>query len=333
MFEHQLDQPEVHALMRELRAVVDRYPGRVLIGETDQVAYLGAGRDELDLTFNFPLMRSSFLSPGVVRRNQLARWASIPEGAWDANTLGNHDEPRVRSRAPAGADDLAAARLSAVLLLTLPGTPFLYYGEEIGMTDLLLGDPGQFRDTWGTWLHRAAVEELGLPDAEALEVAARHGRDKSRTPMQWSAAPNGGFCPDGVTPWLPVNPNHAAAINVAEQRADPRSLWQLYRRLIHLRRSRPALSRGDCTFLDTGSADVLAYRRSAAGDACVIVLNMAGDERSVRLDLADGLLSTVLSTADRPEAEDARHGLRLAAWEAFVAAPIAEPKADLLGQT
>src|SRR4051794_19497056 len=206
MFARQLDQPEVHALMRELRGVVDAYPDRVLIGETDQVAYLGSGEDELDLVFDFPLMRSSWLKPDAVRRHLVGRWAAIPDGGWDAITLGNHDEPRVGGRFARGADDLRIARLAAALVLTLPGTPFLYYGEEIGMTDLLLEDPGDFRDNWGLWLLRAAADELGLSPSEALEVAARHGRDKARTPMQWSSAPNAGFSPPGIVTWLPVNP-------------------------------------------------------------------------------------------------------------------------------
>ena len=318
MFEHQLDQPEVHQLMRDLRAVVTEYPDRVLIGETDQVAYLGSGDDELDLVFNFPLMRWSFLAPDAVRRNQVERWASIPAGAWDANTLGNHDEPRVRSRAPAGVNDLAAARLSAALVLTLPGTPFLYYGEEIGMTDLLLDDATRFRDNWGRWLHRAAVDELGMTAAEAVEVAARHGRDKARTPMQWSSAPNGGFSPDGVSPWLPVNPNHAAGVNVADQREDPGSLWQFYRRLIRVRRDHPALTRGDCVLLDTGMPDVLAFVRSAGGDVCVVVLNLAGDERSVPLDLPGGALLTLCSSRERAATPGAGADLRLAAWEVYI---------------
>ena len=119
-----------------------------------------------------------------------------------------------------GADELATARLAAALVLTLPGTPFLYYGEEIGMADLLLDDAGQFRDNWGLWLHRAAASELGLSAVEAIDVAARHGRDKGRTPMQWSNAPNAGFSPEGSATWLPVHPNYAEGVNVADQLDD-----------------------------------------------------------------------------------------------------------------
>jgi alpha-glucosidase len=320
MFDRQLDQPEVHGLMRELRAVVDSYPDRVLIGETDQVAYYGSGNDELHLAFNFPLMRSSPLAPASIQANQVERWAAIPAGAWDAVTLGNHDEPRVRTRVSRDADELSTARLAAALVLTLPGTPFLYYGEEIGMADLLLDDATKFRDNWGRWLHRAAVTELGLSADEAIDVAARHGRDKCRTPMQWSNAPNAGFSPEGSTTWLPVHPNHAQGVNIAEQLDDDGSLLQFYRLLIRTRRSQPALSRGDCTLLSTDDPDVLAYVRATDEGSCVVVLNMAGRERSVRLDLPRRNLRLLCSSRNRPSNEDTGADLRLTAYEAYVAA-------------
>ncbi len=319
LFAHQLDQPEVHDLMRELRAVVDAYPDRVLIGETDQVAYYGARSDELHLVFNFPLMRVARLTPAAVRSNQVRRWAAMPAGAWPANTLGNHDEPRVRGRDAGDPDDLATARLWAALVLTLPGTPFLYYGEEIGMTDLLVGDAGQLRDSWGRWLHRAALDELGLPAADALDLAARHGRDKSRTPMQWSGAANGGFSPGDRTTWLPVHAGHALGVNVAAQREDPGSLLHFYRRLIRARRRHPALTRGDCTLLSTDDPDALVYLRSADGARCLVVLGMSDRERSIALDLPATRLRVLLSTRDRPPTDELPGDLRLGAREVYVA--------------
>jgi alpha-glucosidase len=319
MFARQLDQPEVHGLMRELRAVVDAYPDRVLIGETDQVAYCGSNNDELHLVFDFPLMRSSWLTADIVRRHLIERWAAIPEGGWDAITLGNHDEPRVRGRHGTGTDDLATARLSAALALTLPGTPFLYYGEEIGMTDLLLHDAALFRDNWGLWLHRAAADELGLSASEALEVAARHGRDKARTPMHWSSSPNAGFSPPGIPTWLPVHANHAAGINVAEQREDPGSLLRFYRRLLEARRRHDALVRGDCILLDTDASDSLAFLRSVDGRSCLVVLNMSPRDQAVELDLPDGELHLLVSSRERPPVQDARAALRLEPYEAYVA--------------
>ncbi len=319
IFARQLDQPEVHELMRDLRAVVDQYPGRVLIGETDQVAYYGSAGDELHLVFNFPLMRTSWLRPDAVRRLLVERWAAIPEGAWAANTLGNHDEPRVRSRLESGGRDLATARLAAALVLTLPGSPFLYYGEEIGMTDLLLDDAGRFRDNWGRWLHRAALEELGLSEADAVDLAARHGRDKSRTPMQWSNAPNAGFSPDGTVTWLPVSGTYAEGINVDDQRDDPGSLLEFYRRLIRVRRRHRPLRCGDCTLLNTDAEGHLAFRRSAAGETCVVVLNMTDRDQAIRLDLPPGTLRVLLSSRDRPPVQDAGGEIDLGAHEVYVA--------------
>jgi alpha-glucosidase len=306
--------------MRELRAVVDTYGDRVLIGETDQVAYYGSGGDELDLVFNVGLMQTRTLAPASVRANLVARWTAIPEGSWDAVTLGNHDEPRVRTRLACGADDLAAARLAAALVLTLPGTPILYYGEEIGMTDLMLDDASQFRDNWGLWLHRAAVGELGLSAVEAIDVAARHGRDKSRTPMQWSNAPNAGFSPEGTPTWLPVHPSYADGVNVADQLEDAGSLLRFYRRLVEVRRGHASLSRGDCTLLNMDDPDVLAYVRAADGASCVVVLNMVGSERSVRLDLPGRTLRLLCASRSRSPTEETGVELRLAPYDVYIAA-------------
>ncbi len=319
MLARQLDQPEVHGLMRELRALIDAYPGRALIGETDQVSYYGTGDDELHLVFDFGLMRSSSLSADVVRRHLVERWAGIPEGGWDGITLGNHDEPRVRSRLRATMEELPAARLAAALVLTLPGTPFLYYGEEIGMTDLRFDDPAQFRDNWGRWLYRAAADELGLSAAEALDLADRHGRDKARTPMQWSDAPNGGFSPPDVATWLPVNPDHAAGINVADQREDPSSLLGFYRRLIATRRHHDALARGDCEFLDTDETDCLAYLRSVEGRSCLVMLNMGARELEIGLALPGDELRVLVAGTAHPPSQDARAVVRLGAYEPYVA--------------
>src|SRR5439155_16033142 len=135
LWRFQLDQPGVHELMQELRVLVDEYPGdRVLVGEDEDVAYHGTGDDELHLVFNFPLMRAGTLTPAHVRANQAERLSKLPHGAWPCNTLGNHDSPRVWSRYGDGVHDAELARLHLALLLALKGTPFLYNGEEIGIT-------------------------------------------------------------------------------------------------------------------------------------------------------------------------------------------------------
>lgn len=288
MFRYQHSRPEVHDLMRELRALVETYDGdRVLVGEDDNLAYCRDG--ELHMVFNFPLMRTQRLTPAWVRRNQRERLralARISPHAWPCNTLGNHDSPRVYSRYGDGVHDAELARLHLTLLLTLRGTPFLYNGEEIGMSDLMLTDIRRFRDVLGVWFYQAQVDELGVPPDIALERAARLTRDKCRTPMQWANAPNGGFCPAGVEPWLPVNPNYAQGVNVAEQERDPASLLNFYRRALRLRRETPALVEGDYMPVAPYARNYLAFYRRTERQTCLVVLNFS--ERPLALRATGG---------------------------------------------
>ncbi len=286
MFQHQVDQPGVHELMQELRALVDEFGERLLVGETDDLSYHGNGEDELHMVFNFPLMHSKRLTPARVRANQarrLSTLANISPQAWPCNTFGNHDSSRTHNRFGDGQHDAQLARLHLALLLTLRGTPFLYNGEEIGMSDLLLSDIQQFRDMLGIWLYHAEIDELGLSPEQALQDAARLSRDKCRTPMQWANAPNAGFGPPGVETWLPVNPNYATGVNVADQEADPASLLNFYRAFLRLRKHNPALIIGDYTQLAPRSRDVLAFVRRAPHQACLVALNFAPQNSHLRL--------------------------------------------------
>ncbi len=288
MFRYQWGGPGLHDLMKELRALVDEYPGdRLLVGEDDNIDYMGNGDDELHLVFNFPLMRTERLTPGWVRKNQaerLARLDALPTRGWPCNTLGNHDSPRLRTRYGDGLHDLQLARLHLALLLTLRGTPFLYNGEEIGMTDLLITDPSNLRDTMATWYYRALVEDLGVPPAEAALRAGRMSRDKNRTPMQWRNAPNGGFCPPEATPWLPVNPNYAEGVNVEEQDADPASLLNFYRRMLAVRQATPALVEGEYRPVHERARTYLAFLRQTASQTVLVILNDSNRRR--RLDFS-----------------------------------------------
>ena len=298
LYEYQVGQPETHELMRSLRALINEYQDRVLVGEDDDIAYYGDGHNELHLLFNFPLMRTERLTPAWVRANQQARLTALPLGAWPCNTLGNHDSERVFSHYGDGQNDAAIARLSLALMLTLRGTPFLYNGEEIGMTDLLLSDIHQFRDQLGIWVYQIEVEVLGTPPEEAVLLAAHAGRDKSRTPMQWSDAPNAGFSPAGVETWLPVNPNYAQGVNVASQLADPDSLLNFYRRLLRMRKQTPALIAGDYTPLHEDAPDYLAFLRSSTADrqTCLVVLNMSDQAHTLRFDLGTDTARLVFSS-------------------------------------
>jgi alpha-glucosidase len=321
LLHHQLHQPGLHELMKELRALVDTYPGdRVLLAEDEDVAYHGSGDDELHLVFNFPLMRTARLTPAHVRANQRARLASLPAGAWPCNTLGNHDSPRTLSRYGDGAHDAALARLHLALLLTLRGTPVLYNGEEIGMADLLVESAEDLRDTTAIKQYRRMTEALGVPQHEALRTVAVTTRDTCRSPMQWSGASNAGFCPPKVRPWLPVHANHAAGVNVADQERDPNSLLAFYRRMLRLRRATPALVAGDYRELEAGDEDVLAFLRhdGASGQVCLVTLNFSAGARRVTLDVA-GRQARLLTRTEPEVVEPTQAGFDLVPFEAAVA--------------
>ncbi|MFZ1239219.1 MAG: alpha-glucosidase [Anaerolineae bacterium] len=322
MYQHQVDQPGVHALMSDLRTMIDAYPGAMLVGETDDIAYMGNGHNELHLVFNFPLMQTERLTPAWVRANQAARLTALPAGGWPCNTLGNHDSSRVYTRFGNGKHDAALARLSAALVLTLQGTPFLYNGEEIGMTDLLLDDVSQFRDLLGLQLYQMAHAEFGLPAEVAVAHAAHHGRDKCRTPLQWTPAPQAGFCPPSVQPWLPVNPNAAQVVNVAEQADDPASLLNFYRRLLAVRRQTPALQTGAYVPLHESADTYLAFLRQLdqPETSCLVVLNMADQAQDLTFDLAAGQVQCLFSSHERPAGPQALRHLTLAPFEVFIGA-------------
>ena len=295
MFKNQLGQPGIHELMKELRSILDEYDGdRMLVGEDDDVTYQGNGEDELSMVFNFPLMRTDQLNPEWIRKNQQERMAALakvsPE-AWACNTLGNHDCSRIYTRYSASQNggnadhDAKLARINLATILTLRGTPFLYNGEEIGMTDTLILDPARLRDTMATWYYDRLVNKLKVEPSQAALRAAAMSRDKNRTPQQWRNAPNGGFCPAEVTPWLPVNPNYAKGVNVQEQEKDPASLLTFYRRLLRIRKATPALVEGDYQPIHETEEDVLAFLRSTPEQKVLVLLNFS--EEQVPQDLSD----------------------------------------------
>jgi alpha-glucosidase len=260
--------PEVHQLFREVRAMLNTYSAerpRMAVGEIhlfdwpDWVKFYGATLDELHMPFNFAFLRTTF-SGHAVRAVVDGLEAALPPGAWPNYVLGNHDEPRIATRF--GPE---RARLAMLLLLTLRGTPTLYYGDELGMTDAAIA-PDQVRDPWGL-----RVPGLGL------------GRDPQRTPMQWSAGPNAGFAAAGVPTWLPLAADYERT-NVAEELRDPRSMLTLTRALLQLRRAAPALTVGAYQPVDPTPEPVFAFRREVPGQRMLLALNFGPAEQT--LDLA-----------------------------------------------
>jgi alpha-glucosidase len=317
---YQVQQPGVHELMQDLRALLDTYPGdRVLVGEDEEVAYHGSGDDELHLVFNFPLLRVQRLTPAHIRVNQALRLAELPPGAWPCNTLGNHDSPRAWSRYGDRANDAALARLHLALMLTLKGTPFLYNGEEIGMADLELTDLSQVRDTMALSQYRSLLADLGMTPEKAFQVVVEITRDRCRSPMQWANAPNAGFSPAGVNTWLPVHQNYTQGVNVAEQAGDPNSLLSFYRRLLALRRATPALIAGEYTVLHQDAEDYLAFTRTTAEQTVLVALNFSERPQTLALAPEQSRTRMLFSSATRPSANDNPAQLVLAPFEVYIA--------------
>jgi alpha-glucosidase len=274
------DRPETLRAVARMRALADRYPDRLLIGELylpieRLVAYYGENGSGVHLPSNFHLILAEWHGRCVAELIA-AYEAALPPRAWPNWVLGNHDRHRVATRV-----GVAQARVAAMLLLTLRGTPTLYYGDEIGMCDVEI-PPEQVQDPW-----EKNVPGLGL------------GRDPERSPMQWDAGRNAGFTTG--RPWLPVAVD-AGRVNVARQRGDPASILTLHRRLLALRRERAALAVGAYEPLDA-AGDVLAFVRRAGGDRCLVALNLGSSvqELAVPSALQGGrvLISTHLDREGR----------------------------------
>jgi alpha-glucosidase len=253
------DQPEVHDVIRKMRGVIEQYDDRLLIGEiylpiNRLVTYYGEELSGVHLPFNFQLIVLPWDPLRIF--NAINEYeASVPEGAWPNWVLGNHDKPRIAARA-----GRAQARVAAVLLLTLRGTPTLYYGDELGMENVNI-PADSVQDP-----HEKNVPGLGL------------GRDPERTPMQWNSSNNAGFT-DGE-PWLPLAEDYRD-YNVEQEKRDPGSFLNLYKRLLDSRRNHAALSVGRFVPIH-GDEDIIAYQRIHKTEQFLVVLNFKNETKHFR---------------------------------------------------
>ncbi|MBI4526857.1 MAG: DUF3459 domain-containing protein [Deltaproteobacteria bacterium] len=254
------DLPEVQDIVQKMRSALDEYDERMMVGEIylpveRLIAYYGASGKGAHLPFNFQLIGLPWKARDIA--NAIERYeALLPSYAWPNWVLGNHDKPRIATRVGA-----AQARVAAMLLLTLRGTPTMYYGDEIGMHNVPI--PGeQVQDPY-----EKNVPGLGL------------GRDPERTPMQWSGEEHAGFTTG--RPWLPPAEDFES-VNVAVERKSPNSILNLYHRLIQLRRAEPALSVGDSAPLPA-EEDLMAYVRKAHERSLLIVLNLGARARNFNM--------------------------------------------------
>jgi alpha-glucosidase len=289
------DRPEVHDVIAEMRRVADDFPDRVLIGEIylpleRLVAYYGRDLAGVHLPFNFSLLSASWHAPSIARL--IAEYeAALPAGGWPNWVLGNHDRPRIASRV--GSDQ---ARIAAMLLLTLRGTPTIYYGDEIAMKQVAIA-PDRLRDPL----------EKNVPGL-AL------GRDGCRTPMRWDGAACAGF--STAEPWLPLD-GMSGASSVAAQRRDKGSMYQLHRRLIELRRARTALSLGGYGSV-RADGNLLLFTRELGRERILVALNFSGEATAASLASGELAGRLLLSSAGDREDEPIRGNIKLRPHEGIV---------------
>lgn len=256
--------PAVHDVFKEFRQLLDGYSkdsprysvGEIHVFDWKKWASYYGNNDELHMPFNFSLLVTPWQAKDI-RRDIGELEASLPDGAWPNYVMGNHDEPRIATRL-----GLERARQAAMVLLTLRGTPTLYYGDELGMTDVPIPKDKQ-QDPFG-------IRVPGL------------GRDPNRTPMQWDSLVSAGFTNEGANPWLPVSENYKNN-NVEQELKDPMSILNLYRALLEYRRSSKALSEGSYQVVDAKVEDSYVFLRKSDDQKILVAINFS--DKKINLDL------------------------------------------------
>ena len=305
------NQPDLAGFLIELRAIVDAEPGRMTVGELfdDRVEVAARYAEPRHLMFDFGLLAQSWDAARIAAAVERVEAAFGPD-RWPAVVLSNHDQPRSATRWGRGADRDAIAKAAAVLLLTLRGTPFLYYGEEIGLGD--------------SRVKRAEI--VDPPARRYWPLPLWWNRDQCRAPMPWGRGPNAGF--SAGRPWLPLATD-AGTRNVAAQAADPDSVLATYRRLLAWRRTQPALQTGTFRWL-ARTPHGLSYAREGEAETVVVAINFRGTETELAIEgwpAGEGwqvAYSSAGAGSDRspiPRVGGAGPRLRLAAREAVVLVP------------
>jgi oligo-1,6-glucosidase len=326
--------PRVHEFLREMHDEVLRRYDIMTVGEGVGIRpdeandYVGRDRNELDLIFHFDhawidRADSDLFTPRAWTLPELKRTVSrwdeaVGTRGWLSSYLGNHDLPRMVSRF--GNDERyrrPAAKLLATLVCTLRGTPTLYQGDELGMTNVPFRSIDDYRDVQSTNHYQAAVA-AGRDPQQALGVLARMSRDHARTPMQWSDDEHAGFTTG--TPWIMVHPNHRT-INVQHERDDAHSTLRYHRELIQLRKDHPALTYGAYEPFALDDRTVWMYRRRGADETLLVVLNFA-EAPLTFFDATDAVPDaaklTLLLSNYAAEIPDTTEQLRLRPYEARV---------------
>ncbi|MFT5064422.1 MAG: oligo-1,6-glucosidase [Reinekea sp.] len=304
---HYFEGPDMHRFIQDIHR--ETLAGRdvMTVGESWAVTpdtaldYCGKDRFELDMVFNFNHIQAGWdpekgrFGPSqfdlVTHKMILSEWqAALADDGWNSLYLSNHDLPRPVSHY---GDDVQyrerSAKMLALVMYLMKGTPFIFQGEEIGMTNVFYDRIDQFRDieTLGQYPDQIAA---GVSEADFIAGANAHGRDNARTPMQWDASAMAGFT-DGQ-PWIDVNPNYVD-VNVAHDRAQPNSVFRFYQDLIDLRRRSATIQDGSFKLIAESNSKIFAYERELNGEQIYVFGNFSDDV--VQIESPYGLDSTAVT--------------------------------------
>ena len=322
--------PHLHPYLQEMHR--ETLAGRdvLTVGESWNVTretaldFCGRDRGELDMVFQFAHVvegwdpvhgkfRPRPFDLAAFKRVLFDWQRALAEDGWNALFLSNHDLPRQVSKyGDDGRFRVRSATALATAMHLMKGTPFIYQGEEIGMTNVAFDRIEQFRDIETLQLYDEQLAK-GVSEAAFIAGANANGRDNARTPVQWTDGPQAGFT--SGTPWIEVNPNYKA-INVASDRADPNGVFQHYRTLIRLRRERPVVQHGRFRAIAEDHPQVMAYARELDGERLLVVVNLSSDAAEIELPETE-VWAGRCAAANLRDRTRARDRVTLEPWEAF----------------
>ena len=296
------DGPHVHEYLKELvreAGITDM----LTVGEMSStslencIRYTNPKERELKMAFSFHHLKVDYrngdkwalMAPDYAELTRLFRtWQEGMQdaGGWNAVFWCNHDQPRILSRmGDEGQYRKESAKMLATLIHLMRGTPYVYQGEEIGMTNTGFTSIDSYRDVESINYYRILLDE-GKTEEEALEILGARSRDNGRTPMQWTGEPHAGF--SDCEPWLGI-PDNYREVNTETEMADPDSIYHYYRKLIRLRKESELIADGSIRFLDTGDPEIIAYERALDGRRLTVVCNLTGREKRHGLALPCGM--------------------------------------------
>jgi oligo-1,6-glucosidase len=328
-----MNGPRVHEFLQEMnREVLSKYD-IMTVGETpgvtprEGILYTDPSRHELNMVFQFEHVDLDS-GPGgkwdirpwslADLKKTMTKWQKELEGkGWNSLYLNNHDQPRAVSRfGDDGKYRVESAKMLATFLHMMQGTPYIYQGEEIGMTNVRFPSIEDYRDIETLNMYKERVEEYGEDPQEVMEKIYYKGRDNARTPMQWDDSENAGFTTG--TPWIQVNPNYKE-INVKAALADPNSVFHYYKKLIQLRKQHDIIVYGTYDLILEDDPYIYAYTRTLGNEKIIVITNFSEHTPVFRLpdDITYNTKELLISNYDVDEAEELKE-IRLRPWEARV---------------